>query len=124
MQGDIAMIRAAVKFGIASLFLHVAWHVGPVYVVHRQLQTDVVQATLGRGSDEEPLTAVLAVANRVGAQIDSDDIQVHKDDTYTYLRLTYTEPLQLLPSVTDPWTFTINAQGLAITPQLGNGLSL
>ena len=101
-----------------------AWHVGPVYVVHRQLQTDVVQATLGRGSDEELLTAVLAVANRVGAQIDSDDIQVHKDDTYTYLRLTYTEPLQLLPSVTDAWTFTINAQGLAITPQLGNGLSL
>lgn len=118
------MIRAAVKFGIASLFLYVAWHVGPVYVVHRQLQTDVVQATLGRGSDEELLTAVLAVANRVGAQIDSDDIQGHKDDTYTYLRLTYTEPLQLLPSVTDPWTSTINAQGLAITPQLGNGLSL
>ena len=120
------MIRAAVKFGIASLFLYVAWHVGPVYVIHRQLQTDVVQATRdhGRESEEELLTAVLAVANRVGAQIDSDDIQVHKDDTYTYLRLTYTEPLQLLPSVTDPWTFTINAQGLAITLQLGNGLSL
>ncbi len=98
------MIRAAVKFGIASLLLYVAWHVGPVYVAHRQLQTDVVQATRdhGRESEEELLTAVLAVANRVGALVDSDDIQVHKDDTYTYLRLTYTEPLQLLPSVNLP----------------------
>ena len=119
------MIRAAVKFGIASLILYVAWHVGPVYVAHRQLKTDVVQATRdhGRGSEEELLTAVLAVTNRVGAPVDSDDIQVHKDDTYTYLRVTYTEPLQLLPSFTYPWTFTINAQGLAITPQVGNGPS-
>jgi len=89
-----------VKFGIASLILYVAWHVGPVYVAHRQLKTDVVQATRdhGRGSEEELLTAVLAAANRVGALVDSDDIQVHKDDTYRYVRLTYTEPLQLLPT--------------------------
>jgi hypothetical protein len=116
------MIRAAVKFGIAALLIYVAWNVGPVYVAHRQLKTDVAQATrdYGRGPEEELVTAVLALTNRTGALVDGDDIQVYKDATYTYLRLAYTEQLHLLPGFIYPWTFTISAQGLAISAQLGN----
>ena len=31
--------------------------------------------------------------------------------------MTYTEELRLAPAVSYPWTFSINAEGLAVKPQ-------
>ena len=39
-----------------------------------------------------------------------------KEETRTYLEVTYTEELRLAPAVTYPWTFSINAEGLPVKP--------
>ncbi len=37
--------------------------------------------------------------------------------------MTYTEELRLAPAVTYPWTFSINAEGLAVKPQTVSDVS-
>ncbi len=46
-----------------------------------------------------------------------DAIKVSKQGIRTYLEVAYTEELRLAPAVTYPWTFSINAEGLAVKPR-------
>jgi hypothetical protein len=117
------MIRALVKLGMAFVIVYFAWNVGPVYVASQRFRSEVAQTTrdVGRGPEQELVTAIMALATRVGVPLDADDIRVRKDRTYTYLDLSYTEQLQLLPTMTYPWTFLISAQGLSVTPRPWNG---
>lgn len=116
------MVRLIVRAGLAFLVVYFAWHVGPVYVVHRQFKAEVAEATRegALGEPQALVTTVQSVAKRLGVPLGADDLRVRKDRTYLYLELAYTTQLQVLPSVTYPWTFRVNTQALAIVTQPWN----
>jgi len=116
------MVRLIVRAGIAFVVVYFAWHVGPVYVAHRQFKAEIAEMTRegGLGPAQELVTAVQSVAKRVGVPLGADDIRVRNDRTYIYLELTYTKRLQLLPTITYPWTFRVNTRALAIATQPWN----
>ncbi len=95
-----------------------AWNVGPVYLAYREFRTEVAGATrvVGRGSERELVAVVARLADRIGVPVAREAIKVRKEVTRTYLEVTYTEELRLAPAVTCPWTFSIKAEGLAVTP--------
>jgi hypothetical protein len=116
------MVRLIVRAGIAFVVVYFAWHVGPVYVAHRQFKAEVAETTRagGLGPAQELVTAVQSVAKRVGVPLGTDDIRVRSDRTYVYLELTYTKQLRLFPTITYPWTFRVNTRALAIATQPWN----
>ena len=116
------MVRLIVRAGVAFVVIYFAWHVGPVYVVHRQFKAEIAEATRerGLGPAQELVAAVQSVAKRVGVPLDADDARVRSDRTYIYLALTYTKRLQLFPTITYPWTFRVNTRALAIVTQPWN----
>jgi len=116
------MVRLIVRAGAAFVVVYFAWHVGPVYVAHRQFKAEVAEAIREGGFEpaQELVTAVQSVAKRVGVPLGADDVRVRNDRTYIYLELTYTRQLQLFPMITYPWTFRANTRALAIATQPWN----
>lgn len=68
------MVRLIARAGIAFVVVYFAWHVGPVYVAHRQFKAEVAETTRagGLGPAQELVTAVQSVAERVGVRLDAD----------------------------------------------------
>ncbi len=113
------MLRTFLKYVLACGVVYIAWNVGPVCLAYREFRTEVAGATrvAGRGSERDLVAVVALLADRIGVPVARKAIKVRKKGTRTYLEVTYTEELRLAPAVTYPWTFSINAEGLAIKPQ-------
>ena len=112
------MVRTFLKYVLVCGLVYMAWNVGPVYLAYREFRTEVAGATrvVGRGSERELVAVVARLADRIGVPVAREAIKVRKEVTRTYLKVTYTEELRLAPAVTYPWTFSIKAEGLAVTP--------
>ena len=113
------MVRTFLKYVLVCGLVYMAWNVGPVYLAYREFRTEVAGATrvVGRGSERELVAVVARLADRIGVPVAREAIKVRKEVTRTYLKVTYTEELRLAPAVSYPWTFSINAEGLAVKPQ-------
>ena len=113
------MVRTFLKLVFACGVVYMAWNVGPVYLAYREFRTEVTGATRvgGRGPERELVAVVAGLAERIGVPVAREAIKVRKEGTRTYLEVTYTEELCLAPAVIYPWTFSINAEGLAVKPQ-------
>ena len=113
------MVRTFLKVVFACGVVYMAWNVGPVYLASREFRTEVTGATRvgGRGPERELVAVVAGLAERIGVPVAREAIKVRKEGTRTYLEVTYTEELRLAPAVSYPWTFSINAEGLAVKPQ-------
>ena len=113
------MVRTFLKYVLVCGVVYMAWNVGPVYIAYREFSAEVAGATRvgGRGPERELVAVVARLADRIGVPVARKAIKVRKEANRTYLEVTYTEELRLAPAVTYPWTFSINAEGLAVTPQ-------
>lgn len=113
------MVRSLLKWVLVGGVVYMAWNVGPVYLAYRELRTEVAGATRagGRGSERELVSVVPRLADRIGVPVAREAIKVRKEGTRTYLEVTYTEEIRLAPTITYPWTFSINVEGVAVKPR-------
>ena len=113
------MVRTILKSVSALGAVYMMWNVGPVYLAYREFKIEAAEVTRGaaRGPERELVAAVAGLAERIGVPVARQAIKVRKEGTRTYLEVTYTEELRLAPTVTYPWAFSINAEGLAVKPR-------
>ncbi len=113
------MIRTIVTCMFVLGVVYLTWNVGPVYLAYREFKNAAADMTRvgGRGSERELAAEVAELAERIGVPVAREAITVRKEGTRTYLEVTYTEELRVVPAVTYPWTFSIAATGLAVKPQ-------
>tara|TARA_B100000029_G_scaffold411115_1_gene413330 strand:+ start:611 stop:994 length:384 start_codon:yes stop_codon:yes gene_type:complete len=112
-------VRTVLKSAVAILVIYAAWQIAPVYIDYQQLRTEVADATRerGRGPEHELHSAVAALAAQRGVTVNRQDITVSKGRTYTQVEMRYIEQLRPLPGLVYPWTFSIQAEGLAVKPR-------
>ena len=115
----LKMVRTIVKSVFALWVIYLTWTIGPVYLAYREFKIEAADVTrvAGRGPERELVAEVVGLAERVGVPVAREAIKVRKEGTHTYLEVTYTEELRLAPAVTYPWTFSIDAEGLAVKPR-------
>ena len=115
----LRMVGTVVKLVLALGVIYMVWNVGPVYLAYREFSTEVAGATRagGRGAERALVAEVAGLAERIGVPLARGAIRARKEGSRTYLEVTYTEELRLAPTITYPWTFSVNAEGLPVKPQ-------
>ena len=113
------MVRPILQWVYVLGVVYVVWNVGPVYLAYHEFKTKAAEVTRvgGRGAERELVAEVAELAERIGVPVAREAITVRKEGTHTYLEVTYTEEIRLVPAVTYPWTFSIIADGLAMKPR-------
>jgi len=111
-------VGTIIKLALVGLVLHATWKVGPVYLSYQEFK-DTLEVT-ARAHRERPeaeiVDRVMELARSLEIPIDREAVRVRKAVEHTYVDVTYTQDLELLPRFTYPWTFDIHLDVWSIRP--------
>ncbi len=107
------MLSKIIKLLVVLLIANATWRIGVVYVAHYKLEDAIQQlAQFEIDRDVEAIRArIMDEAARLGLPVDAERVSVRKEGEHLYIDVTYTVPIEVLPRVTRPWNFVINAHG-------------
>ena len=111
-------MRAVIQLGLVALILHAMVRVGPVYVRHRQFQTQLLEMARKSFnlSEGQVIAETLSLAESLDVPLTPAGIQVRRVPRHTYIDATYTANLEIVPIVTYPWTSTVSVDGYVVRP--------
>ncbi len=110
------MIARLIRIGLAALLVFAAFRVGQSFLAHYTFADEIDQiAQRGVRTDEEEVRAAVAeAATRLGAPVDPARVAVRVQGEHVYIDLRYTRAIEILPRVTYPWEFEVNAHGWVV----------
>ena len=111
-------MRAVIQLGLVVLILHAMVRVGPVYLRHRQFQTQLSE--MARKSftlrEDQVIAETMSLAESLDLPLTPANVRVRRTPRHTYIDATYTANLEIVPMVTYPWTTTVSVDGYVVRP--------
>ena len=113
------MVRTLVQWVVFALVAYACWQVAPIYLRSRQFeeQLEVTARQSHSLSDGVVAARALELARSYDLPVTRDGITVRQVPNHTYVDVTYTADLQLLPGRSFPWTFSASVDGYVLRPQ-------
>ena len=104
-------MKTLFKLGIVLLLANALFRFVPPYWRNHEFQSEVRHASLKwrNLSDAAVMEDVLSVAASHNLPITAQNVTIQRDRDRLRLRVAYDVPIELLPSMSRPWTFTSNA---------------
>jgi hypothetical protein len=101
-------LKTLFKLGILLLVANALFRFVPPYWRHHEFEWEVKEASLKwRNLPDAGVTEdVLSVAAKHDVPITSQNITIDRVKDRLHLKVTYDQPIELLPSMSRPWTFT------------------
>jgi hypothetical protein len=112
------MVRTIIKFAVFLLCLNAAGRVALAYVDYARFKDRLSQLAMAvrEHPESEIVGHVLELGGSMEIPVAAEGVRVRKEPNHTYIDVTYTEQLRLLPNTTYPWTFNITADGWVLRP--------
>ena len=113
------MIKSIVKVIIAVLLANAIWRIASAYISYYKFEDAVQQysvRTAGKG-DDEVKSKVAELAAQYEEPIDADAVSVRREERHTYIDVSYTKPVAIVPGYDYPWPFSMKVDGYVIEPQ-------
>jgi hypothetical protein len=104
-------VKTLFKLGIILLVANALFRFIPPYWRNHEFQSEVQHASLKwrNLSDAAVMEDVLSVAASRNVPITAQNVTIQRDRDRLHLRVAYDVPIELLPSMSRPWTFTSEA---------------
>ena len=103
-------MKTLFKLGIMLLVANALFRFVPPYWRNHEFQSQVKEASLKWRNlpDDAVMEDVLAVAASHDVPITSQNVNIQRVNDRLRLRVAYDVPIELLPTMSRPWTFTSN----------------
>jgi hypothetical protein len=103
-------VKTLFKLGIMLLVANALFRFVPPYWRNHEFESQVKEASLKWRNlpDDAVMEDVLAVAASHDVPITSQNVNIQRVKDRLHLRVAYDVPIELLPSMSRPWTFTSN----------------
>jgi hypothetical protein len=110
------MISRLIRIGLAAIFVFAAIRVGQSFMAHYTFADEIDQiAQRGVRTDEEEVRSAIAeAAARLNTAVDPAKVAVRVQGEHVYIDLRYTRAIEVLPRLTYPWEFEVNAHGWVV----------
>ena len=113
------MIKSVVKVVIAVLLANALWRVASAYISYYKFEDAVQEYSIRTGgkSDDAVKSRVAELAAQYEEPVDADAIAVRRNEQHTYIDLSYTKPVAIVPGYEYQWPFSVKVDGYVIDPQ-------
>ena len=104
------MIKFILKLLVFVVLANAAWRVGTAYLNHYRFEDAVLAAVQYRGTktDAEVRKRVQELVSQFDVPLADEDLTVRKEQTHTIVEGSYTQPVELFPSYSRPFSFTLH----------------
>ncbi len=112
------MIKGIVKLAIIAVIANALWHAFVPYSAHFKFK-DAVEAASQYGSekpDDDMRAKVLEIAVEHDVPLASDGFTLKRENSHTIIDGSYTQPIELFPGFTYPYSFTWHTDTFAQQP--------
>lgn len=111
-------MKTLFRLGMILLVANALFRFVPPYWRHHEFESEVKEASLKwrNLADADVTEDVLSVAGKHDVPITSQNITIQRLKDRLQLKVTYDLPIELLPSMSRPWTFTSNVDAEVIRP--------
>ena len=101
------MIKGILKLAFLAILANGTWHVFVPYQAYVKFKDAVHAASLADAArpEEEQKARVLSLASQFDIPLTADGFTLHRDQTHTIADGSYTQPIELFPTVWYRWTF-------------------
>jgi hypothetical protein len=111
------MIRTLLKLAIVALVANAAWHLFGAYSPNYRFQDSVQYVAQNRGqmSDEALKDKIVELAGQFDVPVTANDVSVSQQGTHTLVDVSYVRRIELAPSFTYPWNFSVHADVISLS---------
>ena len=108
------MIKLLIKLALAALIANACWRLGSAYATFYRFKDAVEQSAQfgGARTEDELKQRVLDLATEYDIPLTADGFTIRRGDNHTYIDGEYTQPIDIAPGYTKPWTFRWNIDTL------------
>jgi hypothetical protein len=109
-------VKVIIKLLIAAAIVHASWKVGNAYWRFYQLRDETRDVALfaGMQSAAEIHRRVVEIANQLNLPVDPQKLEVRRVPNHTYVRTSYTEKIEVVPTYFYPWEFKLDVDVLTL----------
>ena len=102
------MIKTALNLIAVALVAYATWNLFTAYSAHYKFRDSVENALQfgGEQSEEQLRRRVLELAEQFDLPLASDGFTLHREDKHTISDGSYLRPVDVLPGLSYPWSFT------------------
>jgi hypothetical protein len=110
-------LKVIIKLLIAAAIVHASWKVGNAYWRFYSLRDGARDVALfaGTQSSAEIHHRIVEIANKLNLPVDPDRLEVRREPNHTYIKTSYTEKIEVVPSYFYPWEFNLDVDVLTLT---------
>jgi len=107
----ITLIRRLISLALLALVANATWHVFLAYSAHYKFRDAVNYAAENRGdkTDDALHDQIVQLAADEDVPVQPDDIVVLHEGIATAVTVSYTRPIELVPSYPYGWSFSFRA---------------
>ena len=112
-------MKTLIKLAIAALVLNATWRIGSEYLQDYEFKDAAHEAAMIEGQTEEHLRQrVLELANKYGAPVSDDDVEITVDERHVFVTTSYEKRIQVVPGYEYPWKFSWTADAYVLPGHL------
>ena len=111
-------MKVVIKLLLVAIVLNAMWRIGSTYWAHYRFvdeTQDVVQLKASR-TEAEVQDRVLALASQHGIPVTDANLTISTTGQHTYVRGSYTRPVEVFPGFKYVWPFTIDVDVMTSLP--------
>ncbi len=104
------MLRRLITLIVVVLIGHAGWKVGPAYLHYFEFKAKLDETARFSGDrpEREILARVMKLAQTLKLPVTEQGVRVRRQANHTYIDVSYTQPLEVLPRYFYPWAVTIS----------------
>jgi hypothetical protein len=112
------LIKFILKLAFLAVLANATWHVFVPYQASVKFKDAVAASALDdfKRSEEEQKAKVLSLANEFDIPLKADGFTLHREATHTLTEGSYTQRIEVFPTLWIPWTFTWHIDTLTVAP--------
>ena len=113
------MLRKVIRLGVLLLVVHALYRSVPLFMHYYAFRDAVKEAALfskGR-TDTEITQRVMELAAKYDIPLESEMIQIRRENQTTYIDASYVQEIEWLPTYKKPYAFNVAVDAMSVRPR-------